>query len=55
MVLGKQLGATAREGVAGSTAEKGSLLEMGRNSDHLSLPGLMPGIAWDSRMQLLIL
>lgn len=55
MVLGKQQGATAREGVVASTAENWSPLEMGGNSDHLSLPGLMAGIAWASYLQLLIL
>ncbi|XP_023783802.1 transmembrane protein 178B-like [Cyanistes caeruleus] len=43
VVLGKQQGATAREGVVGSIAENGSLLEMGGNSDHLSLPDPMAG------------
>lgn len=49
------LGATAREEVVGSTAENGSPLEIGGNSGHLSLPGLMAGIAWAFCMQLLIL
>lgn len=55
MLLGKQQGATAREGVVGSTAENWSPLEMGGNSDHLSLPGLLAEIACTSHMQLLIL
>lgn len=53
VVLGEQQGATAREEGGGKHSWEWEPLEMGGNSDHLSLPGLMSAIAWTSRMQLL--